>query len=137
VLAFLAVLFLRREHVKRNADISRVRNRKAGKIAVKRLKSAAACLKNSQLDLFYEEVLKALWGYLSDKMGIPVADMTRSRITEALFSKDVDGDTISSLNQILDKCEYARFAPSSSGTEAASIYAGASQFIRSVENSIV
>jgi hypothetical protein len=137
VLAFLAILFIRREHVKRNADISRVRNRRAGKIAGKRLKSASACLKNNQLDMFYEEVLKALWGYLSDKLGIPVADMTRSRITEALSSKDVDGDTISSLNQILDKCEYARFAPSSSGTEAASIYDGASKFIRSVENSIV
>jgi hypothetical protein len=136
VLAFLAILFIRREHVKRNSDISLVRNRKAGKIAVKRLKNASACLRNSQLDMFYDEILKAIWGYLSDKLSIPVADMTRSRITETLTEKGIAEDTISSLNEILDKCEYARFAPSSSGTEAAFIYDGASQFIKSVENSI-
>ena len=137
ILTFLAILFIRREHVRRNADISRVRNRKAGKIAVKRLRNASACLKNSQLDMFYEEILKSIWGYLSDKLGIPVADMTRSRISESLSERSIDEETISGLNQILDKCEYARFAPTSSGTEAASIYDGASQFIKSVENSIV
>ena len=136
VLAFLVILFIRREHVKRNSDISRVRNRKAGKIAVKRLKNASVCLKNSQLDMFYEEILKAIWGYLSDKLSIPVADMTRSKISESLTEKGIAEETIISLNEILDKCEYARFAPSSSDTEAASIYEGTSQFIKSVENSI-
>ena len=136
VLAFLVILFIRREHVKRNSDISLVRNRKAGKIAVKRLKNASACLKNSQLDMFYEEILKAIWGYLSDKLSIPVADMTRSKITDSLTEKGIAEETINNINEILDKCEYARFAPSSSGTEAASIYDGASQFIKSVENSI-
>lgn len=137
VLAFLAILFIRREYVKRNADISRVRNRKAGKVAVKRLRNASACLKNNQLDMFYEEILKAIWGYLSDKLSIPVADLTRSRITALLSERGIDEETISKLNQILDKSEYARFAPSSSGTEAASLYEGASHFIKSVENSIV
>ncbi len=136
-LAFLAVLFIRREHVRRNADISRVRNRKAGKVAGKRLRDASACLKNNQLDRFYEEILKALWGYLSDKLSIPVSDLTRSRITSSLSEKGIAEDVIHRLNEILDTCEYARFAPSSSGTEAASLYDGASQFIRSVENSIV
>jgi len=133
---FFAVLFLRREHVKRNADISRVRNRKAGKVAVKRLREASQCLKNNQLDRFYEEILKALWGYLSDKLNIPVSDMTRTRITSALTEKGIDESAIGKLNEILDKCEYARFAPSSSGSEAASLYNGASQFIKTVENSI-
>ena len=86
--------------------------------------------------MFYEEILKAIWGYLSDKLSIPVADMTRTKITETLTEKGIAEETIKSLNGILDKCEYARFAPSSSGTEAASIYDGASQFIKSVENSI-
>jgi len=137
VLAFLTILFIRREHVKRNADISLVRNRKAGKIAGKRLRNASVCLKNNQLDMFYEEILKAIWGYLSDKLSIPVSDMTRNRITLSLSERGINEESISKLNQILDKCEYARFAPSSSGTEAASLYEGASQFIKSVENSIV
>ena len=63
--------------------------------------------------------------------------MTRSRITLSLSEKGLDETIISSLNEILDKCEYARFAPISSGTEAASLYEGASQFIKSVENSTV
>lgn len=136
-LAFLAILFVRKEHVKRNADISLVRNRKAGKIAVKRLRIASACLKNNQLDKFYEEILKAIWGYVSDKLSIPVSDITRNRIIESLTERGINEESISNLNQILDKCEYARFAPSSSGTEAASLYEGASLFIKSVENSIV
>ncbi len=135
-LIFFAVLFLRREHVKRNADISRVRNRKAGKVAVRRLREASRCLKDNQLDRFHEEILKALWGYLSDKLNIPVSDMTRTRITGALVEKGIGEDVIGMLNEILDKCEYARFAPSSSGTEAASLYNGASHFIKTVENSI-
>ena len=66
--AFLLILFLRREHIRRNSDLSIVKNRKAGKIAVKRLRSASICLKNNQIDKFYEEILKAIWGYLSDKL---------------------------------------------------------------------
>ena len=134
---FLAVLFIRREHVRRNADLARVRNRKAGKIAGKRLREASLCLKNNQMDRFHEEILKALWGYLSDKLNVPVSDMTRSKISSSLAERGIDESLIGKLNEILDKCEFARFAPQSSGSEAASLYDGASQFIKSVENSIV
>jgi hypothetical protein len=129
-------LFLRREHIRRNSNLSLVRNRKAGKIAVKRLKSASICLKNEQIDKFYEEILKAIWGYLSDKLNIPVSDLTRNNAISSLREYGIDEDRIKSLSEILDTCEYARFAPSSSGTEAANIYEGSSQFIKSVENSI-
>ena len=134
--AFLLILFLRREHVRRNSDLSLVRNRKAGKVAVKRLHAASVCLKNKQVDKFYEEILKALWGYLSDKLNIPVAELSRSNASAALILKGIDNEKISSLNNILDTCEFARFSPSASGTEAEKIYDGASQFIKSVENSI-
>jgi hypothetical protein len=137
ILSFFIILFIRREHVKRNADISKVRNRKAGKIARKRLKSADMCLKNNQFDKLYEEILKALWGYFSDKLNIPQADLTKTRIASALSEKKIDETTIEKLNEILDRCEYARFAPSSSGTEAASLYEWASQIIKSVENTII
>ena len=135
-LVFFIVLFIRREHVKRNADISKVRNRKAGKIAVKRLKNADICLKNNEFDKFYEEVMKALWGYFSDKLNIPKADLTKTRITSALSGKKIDEAAIEKLNEILDRCEYVRFAPSSSETEAAALYEGASQIIKTVENTI-
>jgi hypothetical protein len=134
--AFLVILFVRREHVRRNSDISLVRNRKAGKVAAKRLHSASVCLKNQQIDKFYEEILKATWGYLSDKLNIPVSELTRTNAISSLIEKGVDEERINNLNTLLDTCEFARYAPSASGTEAETIYDGASQFIKSVENSI-
>jgi hypothetical protein len=133
---FLGVLFARREHLRRNSDLLLVKNRKAGKIAIKRLKSASECLKNEQLDKFYEEMLKAMWGYLSDKLSIPVSELTRSNAIAALAEVGIDQERINTLNHILDACEYARFAPSASEAEAETIYGDASQFINSVENSI-
>jgi len=136
LLAFLLVLFLRREHIRRNSDISLVKNRKAGKIAIKRLYSASVCLKKEEIDKFYDEILKAIWGYLSDKLNIPVSDLSRTNAISALQEQGIDEDNIQSLSKILDTCEFVRFAPSSSDTEAASVYEGASQFIKSVENLI-
>ena len=134
--AFMIVLFIRREHVRRNSDITLVRNRKAGKIASGRLRSAHSCLKNDEIEIFYEEILKAIWGYLSDKLNIPVSELTRSKAIEILTAKGVEEDHIKNMNQILDVCEYARFSPSAKGSEAIKIYDGASHFIRSIENSI-
>jgi hypothetical protein len=136
LLAFLIILFMRREHIRRNSDLSLVRNRKAAKVAVKRLRAASICLKNEQIDEFYEEILKAIWGYLSDKLNIPVSDLTRNNAVTALIENGIDKDRILNLNHILDTCEFARFAPSASGTEAETIYDGASHFIKSVENTI-
>ena len=136
LLAFLIILFLRREHIRRNSDISMVRNRKAGKVAIKRLHNASVCLKNDEIDQFYDEILKAVWGYLSDKLNIPVSDLTRTNAIDALQKEGIEEDIIKSLSEILDTCEFARFAPSSSGIEAASIYEGTSHFIKSVENLI-
>jgi len=136
LLLFLVILFLRREHIRRNSDLSLVRNRKAGKIAVRRLRTASFCLKNGEIDKFYDEILKSIWGYLSDKMNIPVSDLTRNSATASLLEKGIDEERIKSLTDILDTCEYARFSPSASDKEAAIIYEGAVQFIKTVENSI-
>jgi hypothetical protein len=136
LLAFLVVLFLRREHIRRNSDVSMVKNRKAAKVAIKRLHNASECLKNNEIDQFYDEILKSLWGYLSDKLNIPVADLTRTNAVSVLQNEGIDDATIENLTKILDTCEFARFAPASSGAEAASIFDGASEFIKSVENLI-
>ncbi len=92
------------------------------------------CLKNDEIDKFYEEILKAVWGYLSDKLNIPVSEMTRSNAISALNDSGIDEQLINSLIKILDTCEYARYAPSSSETGAADIYEESSHFIKSVEN---
>ncbi len=136
LILFLVVLFIRREHIRRNSDISAVRNRKAGKVAGKRLREAEKCLKENQSDKFYEEILKALWGYLSDKLNIPVSELNRSSAVNALTEKGIGEEEVNNLASVIDKCEYARFAPSSSAEEAEKIYDEASRFIRLFENSI-
>ena len=136
LLTFLVVLFIRREHIRRNSDINVVRNRKAGKIAGRRLREASACMKREENDKFHEEILKALWGYLSDKLSIPVSDLTRTNAVTALQERGIDTEKLQELTDILDKCEYARYSPSAAATEMAEIYEGASQFIRSIENNI-
>jgi hypothetical protein len=133
-LTFFIVLFLRREHIRRNSDLTRVKNRKAGKVAVKRLHNAELCLKNNEIDKFYDEILKAILGYLSDKLNIPVSDLTRSTAIATLTEQGIDGKLLDDLTHLLDKCEAAIYSPSSTETGAPDIYEGASQFIKSVEN---
>ncbi len=133
---FITFLFVRREHIRRNSDLTAVRNRKAGKIAVQRLRNASDCLKRNEMDKFHEEILKSIWGYLSDKLNIPVSDLTRNNAIDALKAKGIDDEKINVLTDILDKCEYARYAPASDESQANVIYNGASMFISGVENSI-
>jgi hypothetical protein len=135
-LIFVSILIFRRETIRRNADISAVRNRKAAKVAGKRLIEASKCLKSGMTDRFHEEILKALWGYLSDKLSIPVSELTRISATETLRNKGVNDEMINSLTTVIDKCEYARYAPASSGTEANEIYNSAMQFIRTLESTL-
>ena len=133
---FIGILFVRREHIRRNADITAVRNRKAGKVAGRRLREASACMKRGETDRFHEEILKAIWDYLSAKLNIPVADLTRNNAITALNNRGVKEEITDSLENILDNCEYARYAPSSAVAEVTDIYNGAAGFIRAVENSI-
>ncbi|MGB8490751.1 MAG: protein BatD, partial [Bacteroidales bacterium] len=102
----------------------------------KRLREASLWLKDGSKDKFYEEIQKAIWGYLSDKLNIPVSDLTRNSAVESLREKGVSEEEISNLTSVIDTCEFTRFAPSSSDSEASNIYEDASRFIRYVENSM-
>lgn len=133
---FLAVLLIRKGQIKRNSDLKMVRNRKAARVAGKRLKEASIYLKAGLTDKVYEEILKSIWGYLSDKLDIPVSDLTRNNAADSLKEHGIDEKIINNLNNILDTCEYSRYAPSSTSFKASDIYRDASMFIRSVENSI-
>lgn len=81
-------------------------------MARRRLKDAANFLKQNKDEEFYDSVLKAFWGYLSDKLSIPVADLNRENASGALNNRKVQTETIDEFIQIVDTCEYARYAPS-------------------------
>jgi len=134
ILIFFVILLIRKEHIKRNADTIAVRNRKAARIAAKRLKIASECLRKGEPDKMYDEILKALWGYLSDKLSMPLSELTRSGAIEELKLRGADDGLTSNLESVLDSCEYARYAPSSSNEGASKIYESAAGFIKQVEN---
>ena len=117
VLAAAAVWILLSRSIARRSDVAGTRNRKAMKVARARLRNASAFLRQGLYSTFYEELHKALHGYISDKLMLPVADLTRERIGEELRSRGKDEAVIQELYDILDACEYARYAPAS-GSEA-------------------
>lgn len=135
VLAFLAWLIFRRMAARR-ADVVGTKNRKATKMALKRLHLADTFLKQNLYTAFYEELHKALLGFISDKLNIPVAELSRDRISESLETEKVDEKYISTFISILDACEFARYAPDSGHEAMAAHYADAVEVISSIDSNM-
>ena len=113
-----------------------VKNRKANKMAKKRLNTASKYLKENKREQFYDETLKAMWGYLSDKLSIPVADLNREKAFEILNTNNIDQETMANLSNLLDTCEFARFAPTSDAGEMDKIYNSTINIIGELDNKI-
>lgn len=135
-LIFVVIVVARREQVKRNSDRVKVRNRKAGKIASHRLRTARKYLKLNNNEKFYEEVLRAIWGYTGDKLNIPVSELTRTRGVDELRERGVDEPLINSLLELADVCEMVRYAPSSTSSNPSDIYSEASRIIRELDEKL-
>lgn len=112
MLLFIVIILVRRVQIQQNANQARVKNRKANKRSKKRLKLAASHMKNNESEKFYDEVLKATWGYLSDKLSIPIAELSKDNVSEILSLHNVDEEGVKELMSLLDSCEFARYAPS-------------------------
>lgn len=110
---FIVVSIVYRQQIKANANVTLMRTKRANKVAIKRLKLAAKYLKDHQKDPFYEEVLRAIWGYLSDKLTIPVGELSRENIELELTKYGASQELITQFISVLDTCEFARYAPSS------------------------
>ena len=131
----LVVLFIiNRKQARENANVALMRNRKANKIAIKRLKLAEKYLKEQKKENFYDEVLRAIWGYFSDKLSIPVANLSKNNIENELSKNGISGELISRFMQILDTCEFARYAPAESDAEMESVYNNTFNAIGEMEN---
>ena len=113
LLVFTLLIIVRRAQIKQNANQAKVKNRKANSVSKKRLKKAARFMKDGKDEQFYDEVLRAIWGYLSDKLLIPIANLSKDNVSEILEKRKVDSENITALMQLLDTCEFARFAPAS------------------------
>lgn len=109
----LLLFIIFRKQIKENADITRMRYKHANKVAQKRLKKAGKLLKDNQKEAFYEEIERAAWTYLSDRLSIPTADLNKDNIASILHGKGVSDELIKEVNNVLSTAEFARYAPSS------------------------
>ena len=135
-LLFLLLFVIYRKKAKENANIALVRNKKANRAAKKRLKAAASFMKQNNNEAFHESILKAFWGYLSDKLGIPVADLNRDSAVVALQEKNVEQNIIDYFVEVVDQCEFARFAPSGGSEARSELYHKAESTMSRLEKQI-
>ena len=114
---FVVGMILNRRRIKANADLVRVKSKTANKMAQKRLRAASVAMKAGNSELFYQEVLNALWGYVSYKLNISASELNRDNISEHLTRRGADTTLIQGFIEVLDHCEYARYAPGANQDE--------------------
>lgn len=134
-LAFCGAIFYRNWNNKRNSDVVQVKSRKASKVAIRHLAQANAELATGNKGAFYEAIARGLYGYLSDKLTIPVSDLNRENIEEKLKARSIPESTIKNLTETMDLCEMARFAPVS-GVSQEEVFEKAKNTINEIEESI-
>jgi hypothetical protein len=133
---FIVFFIIYRKQVKENANIALVRTKKANKMAVKRLKQAEKLLKENKDEPFYEEVLRALWGYLSDKLNIPQSELMKENVSAELSKYGVDETLTNEFLDIINTCEYARYAPNKSSGAMDKLFGETVDVIGKMENTI-
>lgn len=136
LLLFVLYIVIHHKKVAENANIAALRTKKANKVAVKRLKVAKKFLKENRKSEFYDEILKTLWGYMSDKLSIPVSQLSKDNIAVELEKKGVEAQLIAEMNNVLNECEFARYAPGDAGEAMDKVYKMSIEAISKMENSI-
>lgn len=120
----------------RRADVAGSKNRRANRMARARLKSAESYLKQGLGGAYYEELHKALTGYVSDKLMIPAADLSKDSISEKLRERGVRDESIAALTGLIDQCEFARYAPESEQRQMENEYNQALNVISDIESQL-
>lgn len=128
------LIYLNIRKIKFKADVQGVRLAKANKIARQRLKLAKKYMEQKSNDAFYEEILKALWGYLSDKLLIQASQLTRTNISAELTSYGAPQQLIDSIIEVLDECEMARYTPQKSDAQVEKLYNTTSAVMNEMED---
>ena len=119
---------------RRNADVVRSRLSKASKVARRRLNAASQCMKRNDSEQFYAEMLRALWGYLSDKLSIRSSQLTRQSIAAQMTERGASDELAARFIEILDECEMARYTPSGTREKMSNLYESATKAINDLEN---
>lgn len=126
-------LFIYRKELNRRADVVGLKTARAGRVAKKRLRVAKSYMSQGNKELFYNEILTALWGYISDRLVIPVSDLTRTNISDKLSERGMSQENIVDIINILDECEMARYTPDASLRSPQEIYQATSDAMDNLE----
>lgn len=108
---FVSLFVIFRQRAIDNANVVKMRGKKANKVATKRLRNANKLMLDGKSGEFYDEVLRALWGYVGDKLNIPVEKLSRDNISQRLSERGVEEATVARFIEALDECEFERYAP--------------------------
>lgn len=133
---FALLLYAFRKRALDRADVVGLRGRKANKTATKRLRKARQLMQRGRSSEFYDEVLRALWGYVGDKMNIPVASLSRDNVSEQLAQRGVDEAVVGSFLSALDECEFERYAPGDAQGNMGKTFESAMAAITHIEESM-
>lgn len=136
LLLFVVFAVIYRQKALENANVAKVKTKKANKVATRRMKLAGKLLAENKKNEFYDEVLKALWGYISDKLSIPVSQLSKDNIEAELTSYGVQETLIAEFIGVLNECEYARYAPGNENEAMDKVYSASVEVISKMENSI-
>ncbi len=134
ILVLVAIAVIYRRQLKFNADVKGKRHARANRMAAKKLKTAREYMKSHQNDKFYAELAKAMWGYISDKLGIAPSQLLRDNISSQLADYGASQQTVDEVLNVLDECEMARFTPQHSDQEVAQLYDNAVNAIKNLED---
>ena len=133
---FVVFVILYRKHIKANSNVTLVKTRKANSVAVRRLKKAKVLLQDNRKNEFYDEVLKAVWGYMSDKLNMPLSQLSKENISSELARRGCDEHVVGELLSLLNEGEFARYAPGDANETMDKVYKMAIDVIGKMENSI-
>ena len=133
---FVVFVVIYRKQAMENANIAKMKTKKANKVATKRMKLAGKLLAENKKNEFYDEVLKALWGYISDKLSIPVSKLSKDNIESELSRYGVSEELTKDFINALNECEFARYAPGDENEAMDKVYTASIDVISKMENSI-
>lgn len=134
--AFVALLIVFRQRAIDNADVVKMKGKKANKVALKRLRTANRLLLAGDAQHFYDEVLRALYGYVGDKLNMPSEQLSRENIADKLQGRGVDAQTVDTFISALDECEYERYAPGDATGNMSKTYESAMTAIMKIEDTV-
>lgn len=134
-LILLGIVWYYRKLVALKADEMGMRSRKAGKVATRRLKQAKICIRRGEKDKFYEEMLKALWGYVADKLKLPTSELNRENVSELMKAQGVSEDATKQFISLIDECEFAKYSSNAGSKNLAEIYDEGAGIINELEGS--